>query len=281
MADFKISGFADEISPVFTEQIEGLKKLGIKYIEPRNIDTVSISKLTEEKAKEVAGLLKENGIGISSIGSPIGKQQITEDFGPHFEMFENTLKVAEILGAKRIRMFSFYLPEGEEATYRKEIFRRMRALLDRAEKAGVILCHENEHGIYGDSPEKCLEIMKEFGGKIRSVFDPCNFVLDGFESYPKAFEMLNEYIEYMHIKDGDADGCICPAGNGIGGIPEILRELDKSGRGDMMLTLEPHLQVFSGLDQLSINHEELKRKYTYSSSMEAFTAAYESLKKCM
>jgi len=133
MADFKISRFADEISPVFTEQIEGLKKLGIKYIEPRNIDTVSISKLTEEKAKEVAGLLKENGIGISSIGSPIGKQQITEDFGPHFEMFENTLKVAEILGAKRIRMFSFYLPEGEEATYRKEIFRRMRALLDRAE----------------------------------------------------------------------------------------------------------------------------------------------------
>jgi len=281
MSEFKISGFADEISPEFSKQIEGFKKLGIKNIEPRNIDGINVSSLTAEKAKEVAAILKENDMGVSSIGSPIGKQKITEDFGPHYELFLNTLDVADILGTKRIRMFSFYLPEGEEAVYKKEIFRRMRELLDAAEKRGITLCHENEHGIYGDSPEKCLEIMKEFDGKMRSVFDPCNFVLDGFESYPKAFNMLNEYIEYMHIKDGDADNCICPAGMGIGGIPEILKELKASGRGDMMLTIEPHLQVFSGLDKLSVNHEDLKRKYAYNSSFEAFTAAYEALKACM
>jgi len=167
MSEFKISGFADEISPEFSKQIEGFKKLGIKNIEPRNIDGINVSSLTAEKAKEVAAILKENDMGVSSIGSPIGKQKITEDFGPHYELFLNTLDVADILGTKRIRMFSFYLPEGEEAVYKKEIFRRMRELLDAAEKRGITLCHENEHGIYGDSPEKCLEIMKEFVRKYR------------------------------------------------------------------------------------------------------------------
>ncbi len=277
MTKYIYSGFADEVSPVFSEQIKVLKDLGLDQIEPRNIDGTNVSSLTREKALEVASLLRENGIGVSSVGSPIGKQNILEDFGPHFELFKNTVAVAKILGTKRIRMFSFYFPKGEEKTYRKEIFRRLRCLVDEAVKHAIDHCHENQEAIYGDSPEKCLEIMKEFDGSIRAVFDPCNFVVDGFESFPKAYELLHDHIEYMHIKDADAEKCICPAGFGVGGIPEILRLL--SDRDTLTLTLEPHLKAFSGLDKLTINPDELKRKFTYASPLEAFTAAYESLRK--
>ncbi|MEA4832960.1 hypothetical protein SDC9_95853 [bioreactor metagenome] len=279
MNSFKISAFADEITTDFAGQIETLKSLGISYIEPRGIDGENISVISMEKARSAAAMLDKAGIGVSSIGSPCGKQNITEDFKPHFEMFRGICEKAKIFGTKNIRIFSFYVHKGEEDKYRSEILARMEKMLEHAEKNSLTLCHENETGIYGESPKRCLDIMTHFSGRMKTVFDPCNFIVEKHESYPKAFNMLREYIEYMHIKDADAEGRICPAAMGVGGIPEILTQLKADGKDGIFLTLEPHLLSFEGLNQLSINYEDLTRKYTYSSPLAAFTAAAEALRK--
>ena len=49
--NFIITGFADEISSVVTEQFEHLNKLGIEYFEPRGIDEKNISDLNDEDVK--------------------------------------------------------------------------------------------------------------------------------------------------------------------------------------------------------------------------------------
>ncbi len=56
---------------------------------------------------------------------------------------------------KYIRMFSFFIPHGEEPLrYRDEVIRRWKSFIKAAEGSGVVLLHENESGIYGDIPEK-------------------------------------------------------------------------------------------------------------------------------
>ena len=277
MAEFILSAFADEYSPNFDEQLEGLKKNGVGFMEIRGVDGKNISDLTEDEMKAVREKLDKAGIGISSIGSPIGKIKTSDPFEPHLDKLRNCIKAAKILGTKNIRMFSFYMPEGvtrEEA--RPEVMKRLAAMLEIAKAEGITLCHENEKGIYGDSPETCLDIQKEFGGEIKLIFDPANFIECGYEPYPHGFELLGDRIYYMHIKDADENHKIAPAGKGIGRIPDIIKELDKR-EGKLFLTVEPHLRVFKGLEALETD-EKTKMPNTYATSYEAFGAAVDAIK---
>ncbi len=278
MAKFVLSAFADEYSSALDEQIEGLKKNGIGYIELRFVDNKSIAVLTEEEMKAAKAKLDAAGIKVSSIGSPAGKIKVDEDMDAHMEVFANCVKAAKIFDTKNIRIFSFYIPEGKtREECRPEVMARLARMLDYAKKEGVYLCHENEKGIYGESADCCLDIQNEFKGEIKLIFDPANFINDGHESYPRAFKMLGDKIHYMHIKDAVYGGSICPAGKGDGGIPEILAELDKMVDGEMILTLEPHLKVFDGFADLEAE-EKTKMPNTYANSYDAFAAATDALK---
>ncbi len=278
MAEFILSAFADEYSPKFDEQLEGLKKNGVGFMEIRGIDGKNVSDLTEDEMKAVREKLDKAGIGVSSIGSPIGKIKTSDPFEPHLDKLRNCIKAAKILGTENIRMFSFYMPDGvsrEEA--RPEVMKRLGAMLEIAKAEGITLCHENEKGIWGDSPETCLEIQKEFNGEIKLIFDPANFIECGYEPYPHGFDLIGDRIYYMHIKDATAERTIAPAGKGIGRIPDIIRELNKRDR-KIFLTVEPHLRVFKGLDALE-NGEKTNMPNTYASSEEAFTAAVDAIKE--
>ena len=248
MAEFVLSAFADEYSPKFDEQLEGLKKNGVGFIEIRGVDGTNVADLTDEQLHEVRAKLDAAGIGVSSIGSPIGKIKVYDEFEPHLEKLERCISAAKILGTPNIRMFSFYIPEGKtREECRPEVMRRLGVMLDIARKAGVTLCHENEKGIYGDSPETCLDINNEFGGEMKLIFDPANFIECGCEPFPHGYGLLGDRIYYMHIKDATAEKMIAPAGKGVGRIPEIIADLDKKRSGKIFLTVEPHLRVFAGL----------------------------------
>lgn len=276
---YKISGFADEISPSTDIQFKVLNKLGIKYFEPRGIDGKNISDLTEEEARALRAKADSAGIGVSSIGSPIGKIQITDAFAPHMEKLAQTIKTAKILGSKYIRMFSFYIPDGKYGEYRGEVMERMKQMTALAEKEGIILLHENEKGIYGDIPERCKDILDTVGSPcLRAVFDMANFVQCGAETYPHAFNMMKPYIEYMHIKDALAEnGRVVPSGLGDGHVPEIAAELKKSGY-DGFYSLEPHLGSFEGLADLELDDTMEKLP---EGGEGTFTLAYRSFMKIL
>lgn len=251
---YKISGFADEISPATDIQFEVLNKLGIKYFEPRGIDGKNISDLTDDEARLLRRKMDKAGISVSSIGSPIGKIQITDDFAPHMEKLAQTIRTAKILGSAYIRMFSFYIPDGRYDEYRGEVMDRMKKMTELAGKEGIMLLHENEKGIYGDIPERCKDILETINSPcLRAVFDMANFVQCGAETYPHAFEMLKPYIEYMHIKDAiSGSGRVVPSGMGDGHIREIVSELKKDGYKGFY-SLEPHLGSFEGLADLELD----------------------------
>lgn len=269
--NFQLAAFADEADGRICEQIRALKENGIPYLEIRGVDGQNISEISREKAREVRRLLDDANLAVWSLGSPYGKIGIDEPFGPHLDKFCYGLELAEILGASHIRMFSFYVPAGKAQAYKEEVLRRLGQMIDAAKGSSAILCHENEKGIYGDTAARCEELHKAFP-KLKAVFDPANFIQCG-QNTREAWEILAPYVEYMHIKDALEDGCVVPAGKGIGELPLLLQNY--SGE---VLTLEPHLTVFDGFAALEAE-EKSKMQYCYPTPRAAFDAAVQALKE--
>jgi sugar phosphate isomerase/epimerase len=271
----KLCAFADEAASDIKGQISALERNGISLLEIRGADGENISDITAAKAREIRKMLDSAGIYVWSVGSPIGKYPLSEPIAPHLDKFLHTAELAEILGAKRMRVFSFFTEAGADAEREKEaVLLRMRALLERA-PAGLTLCHENEKEIFGGNIANCLALHRELP-RLRAVFDPANFVQCG-EDTAAAFASLAPYIEYMHAKDARADGANVLAGDGEGKLPFILSEYAKNG-GEVV-TLEPHLKKFTGLDSLENGRKVTHGSYRFATLREAFDAAAERLIK--
>ncbi len=275
----KISGFSDEISDDIKTQFEVLNKLGIKYFEVRGVSGKNISELGADEVKSLKAEMDKYGIQVSSVGSPIGKIKLTDDFDEHFEMFKNVVKTAKSLGTKYIRMFSFYHDGGEwSASEREAVLERLRKMIAYAKEEGVVLLHENEKEIYGDIAERCLDLMQElYCDNFKAVFDPANFVQCGQDT-KEAYDMLGKYIEYMHIKDAKfADGTVTPSGYGDGNVEYILKKVFDGGY-DGFLSLEPHLGNFTGFAALENNDVA---KDLPSGGEGTFTLAFNALNKIL
>ncbi len=275
--EFILSAFADEASNDLDEQLQTLKFHDIHKIELRNLNGKGCKDLTLEEAKQVKEKLEAQGISLSSLGSPYGKINIQDDFAPHFEEFLHGLKITKALGGNSIRMFSFFMPKDKNPLdYKEKVFERLEKMLEAAQKENVQLLHENEKDIFGDTKERCLMLMEQFKGRLGLIFDPANFIQSG-EDVLEAYEMLKPYITYMHIKDAiKADGAVVTAGSGEGHIKDILKDIKNTRKEGMILTLEPHLTVFRGLQ--SLQTETLVHHMQFASQQEAFSAAVQALK---
>lgn len=257
MFNFTLSAFADEIDANLLKQIEVLKKHDIFHLELRSIEGVNVSKFTLPYAKEVKKILDDNGIKVSAIGSPIGKIRLDENFEEHMDLLKHVIELAETFETKYIRLFSFYAPKGKPISECKEqVIENMQKMVEIAKDSPVILLHENEKDIFGETANDCLEIFKAINSpKLRATFDPANFVQAGVDVCPYAYELLKDYVEYIHIKDaisGTKD--IVPAGRGDGKIKELLDALKKDNYNGFV-TLEPHLGNFAGFAGLELDDD--------------------------
>lgn len=246
-----LSGFSDEIAPELDLQLAALQEWGVTHLELRAADSVNVSDFTPEKVREVKAKLEAAGISVSSIGSPLGKIGIQEDFAPHLDKLKRTLEIQKELGAPYVRMFSFYIPQDQNpADFREEVLDRLGRMVEEAKAWDSVLLHENEKDIYGDNASRCKELMDAFyGPHFQAVFDFANFVQVGQETLP-AYELLKPYVTYVHVKDAQwGTGTVVPAGQGDGHVGEILADLIGGGwKG--FLSLEPHLTDFAGLAAL-------------------------------
>jgi sugar phosphate isomerase/epimerase len=242
MATF--SAFADEISPEPVEQTAVLRECGIRHLDLRGAWNRNVMDLTESDLDRLGRILADSGVGVAAIGSPIGKSTI--DLPPAYELerLKHACELAERFKSRYVRIFSFYAPEGKAITgFRKQVFERMTSWVEYVARAhpGLVLIHENESKIYGDLPERCVEICKRFSGpNFTGCYDFANFTHDGVERpYETAWTPLKPYIGFVHLKDWRGGNAV-PLGEGDGEAERILRDAASSGY-DGFLTLEPHL----------------------------------------
>ncbi|HEX3814143.1 MAG TPA: sugar phosphate isomerase/epimerase family protein [Mycobacteriales bacterium] len=238
-----LSGFADEISDDLGEQCDLLGELGMANLEFRSVGGTNVAALTDDQLTDAAATLDRRGVSVTCIGSPLGKSKITDPFEDELPKVERSLRAAQILRSPFVRVFSFFLPPGEDPTrHRDEVLRRMSHLAREAERAGVTLLLENETKVYGETPERCVDIFDSVGSAaLRATWDSANFVHAGLAPFTDAYPIIRPYLVHLQIKDcaRNGDGNL-PAGQGDGQIPETIAALRDSGF-DGVLSLEPHL----------------------------------------
>lgn len=270
MFRYELSGFGDEISPNLIEQLEVMAGEGLRFIELRGVDNKGVLDFTDEDIAHIKKILSDKGFKVSSIASPIGKIGIKEDFERHLKDYEKIIKIAHFFNTRYIRIFSYYIPEGEDAgRYRDRVMDRMKKKVDIARREDIVLLNENEVGLFGNIARRCQDILETINSPyLRFNFDPANFVIENEKPYTDCYPLLERYIEYVHIKDARfaAEMTITPPGEGDGEIREVLSALKKRGY-DGFLSLEPHLS--------------LAGKFSGFSGPENFRRAVVSLKKIL
>ena len=274
-----LSAFADEYSNALTEQLEGLNRFGIRYLELRHADGKNVADMTVQDVENVQRSLRDHGIAVSAIGSPLGKISLDGDLPAHMELAKRVCETAARLDARSVRMFSFYLPAGStREDCKAKVTDALGRMLDIADSYGVTLCHENEARIWGESPAQCKELLDQFGGRLHAVFDMGNFVLGGYEPYA-AYKLLCDHISYFHIKDALARGAIVPAGMGEARIKEMLSDFKILAKTDYFVSLEPHLENLAGLNALT--DVAFDNPYKYEDQKAAFTDAVAKLSQIL
>lgn len=252
----RLSAFADEISPDLHEQISVLQREHIHHIDLRGVWGINVLDLSDEQVHQVRQTLDEQGIKVAAIASPLGKVAIDTPFGSYLQRIERAIELAHIFQASFIRVFSFYPPASDPSqapeAWRDEVIRRLAEMTRRAARADVILLHENEKEIYGDTIARCVDVHEQVAdAHFRYALDTANFVQCQQTPYPDAYDALRPWLSYVHVKDALTDGSVVPAGEGASHWPELLRRLRQENY-DGFFALEPHLasaqryQGFSG-----------------------------------
>ncbi|MDN5725453.1 MAG: sugar phosphate isomerase/epimerase [Propionibacteriales bacterium] len=248
-----LSGFGDEIDPDPVVQLAVLSSLGASYVEVRSAWGTNIVDLDERQLDTLAQTITDRGFGVSAIASPIGKVDVSAPISAELARLDMAIAAADMLGTRHIRVFSFYRAEGRTAAdIRDDVLSHMKALAERAGAAGKVLVHENEKDIYGDTPDRCLDIVDHVGlPSLRLAWDNANFVQVGVKPFTDGFAMLAPHLEYLQVKDAlFADASVVPAGEGDGELPETVQALVDLGY-DGFASLEPHLSDYTHLGGFS------------------------------
>ena len=243
-----LSIFADEISQDLNEQLDVMQAQGIRHMELRSVWKTGSLRLTDEQRATIKAELDKRGMAVASIATGLGKYEITAPFDAELRDCEVAIRSAKYFGTDKIRVFSYWQKvegKGDILEYRDEVMRRMKALALMAEAEGVFLGHENEGGIYGQKPKECREILDTVANPhLKAIFDPANFVQSGVRPLQEGWPLLKDDILYFHIKDAKLDTRqVTPAGEGDGGVKEILHDKLVKEKWEGVLSLEPHLRV--------------------------------------
>lgn len=263
----RLCGFSDEAADDLQGQVDALKRNGIYLTELRSVDKKNVADFSVQEADNYKKILDDNGISVWSVGSPLGKVDIGVDFNEYLNKVKHVCELACTLGTDKIRMFSFYNAYNQST----KVFDYLSQMVEVGKTFGVSMCHENEKEIFGDTFAHVQEIQRNVNG-LKYVYDPANYLQVG-DDVNQTVDAMHKSACYFHIKDVvQATGELVPAGYGDGQIQRIVDQITD----DKVLTLEPHLALFSAYGL--IDNTEMKHKFRFDTNAQAFDFAVKSLK---
>lgn len=310
-----LSGFADEAAneKQAIQQYAALAAAGLQYYSIRFIDVGNGIKnamdLTKAELKQVVKLQDEYGLRVATVGSPIGKVKLLDvDDGTknRFVPFKQYLKndvphaceVANTLGTKLLRGFSFYHPVGTDPhEHLDQVVDQLGQIADVCQQQGLVFGLEVEANLVGQNGKLLAAIHR----KVKSpslvlIFDGANLVCQGmtpdqvFEEYlamkpglgwlhVKDYRHSSAMQRFQHIDEASLKNFV-PADIGDTGheaifrdlaseLPKIEKRMKKLGAPGVIFDLEPHVKGggqfggFSGPDGFGVALRGLCRVLDY------------------
>lgn len=219
-----IASITDEFSPDLTKAIPMMKEIGMTGAELRVIGGKNIMDLTEAELDETKALLTEAGISVISIASPLLKCVLPN--GPEIDsrfqhdifaskhtfedqprLTEHAFHIAKKMGAKIIRVFSYWRTVQPERTF-DAVIEATQRMAEQAAKEGLLIGIENEPACNCGTAEETAHVLNAVQHpNLVLVWDPANALVAGEEPFPHGYSLLpKDRIAHVHAKDCHMEG---------------------------------------------------------------------------
>ena len=253
----RLSACADQVSADLIEQLYVLRSEGIRWVELRSVWDTDVLDLSDEQVEEIKDALDGQRFGVSAIGSSLGKAPIDQPFAEQLARLRRAITLAYTFETPYIRISSFYPPTGQEGAtldpevYRDEVLGHVTEMAELAGTAGITLLHENVEGTYGDTIERCADLLTNSRSThLQTILNPANFIQVGQTPYPDAYLALRTRIRYLHVNDALPDGTVVAADEGAAQWPDLLTTLRMDGFSGFF-SLDSHLTAAGRYEGLS------------------------------
>ena len=305
-----LSGFADECANQKTldQQFSAFAAMGLRYFSIRFLDAgngvKNVMGIDESELETVKQKIDEYGLTVSSLGSPIGKVKLCDvDDGTStpYRPFDEYIKedvpraceLANALGTKLIRGFSFYHPKGSVLEdHFAQATDQVAQIANICDQHGLTYGLEVEANLIGQNGELLARMHQQVNNDAMVlIFDGGNLVTMGY-SADEVFEQYQHMkpgLGWLHIKDflNPKSGIVdhvdeealkhfVPADIGDSGhekifndlaefLPELESRMKSRGVPGVFLDLEPHVKGggqfggFSGPDGFGVAMRALCR----------------------
>ena len=247
----RLAVIGDEAGPDLDSQLTALARLGWDLIELRTVDGRALADLSPAAFGRLVDRLAAAGVGTVCVDSRIANwaRPVTGPLDLDIAELDVLAERCAALGTRYVRVMSYPNDGLPDDAWGREAVRRLRLLTARAERAGLVLLHENCSGWAGRDAMRMLRLLAEVDSPaLGLVFDTGNGVEHGYDAYDLLAELLAAVPErVLHVQVKDAAGTAdrpdyCYPGQGRCRVADCLRLLFDSGyRG--VLSVEPHLLV--------------------------------------
>jgi sugar phosphate isomerase/epimerase len=214
-----IGAITDEFSLDIDAALDAMAPLGMTIAELRLIGNRNIIDLTDEEVAGIRARVERHGMRVLSIASPVLKcvlpdgppldQRFQQDvFGSAYtiadqpRLAKRAMEIAEIAGAKFIRVFSYWRTTAPEQSHDR-IVAALGELADQAAERGLIIGLENEHACNVGTGAEAGRILAALDHPaLKSIWDPANAFILGETPYPDGYSKLPAArVAHVHAKD--------------------------------------------------------------------------------
>jgi sugar phosphate isomerase/epimerase len=247
----------DEISQDLAHAVAVAKSFGLDGIELRSAWDRNPHELTRDQVQQVKKIAGDFDMAIPCLAAPIFKCDLhhEEAYVEHRRLLEQTIRVAEALGTRLIRGFTFW-EDGRFDSSLSEITDKIGAMEPLLKESGRILVIESDPATSANSSQRLAQVLERIGSEnIRALWDPGNnlYVPEAERPFPEGYERLKPYIAHIHIKDvrpdpatGNPDACCL--GEGAVGFAAVFKRLQEDAYPGW-LSLETHYRINASLSE--------------------------------
>jgi len=202
--------------------------------------------LSGEKFEELKKAIEDTGISITTVFCGFDGESyadiptvqktvgyiVRETRGERVQKTFEIVDFAKNLGVDRVAAHIGFVPEDREDPLYSEVMETIQKIADYCKERGINFALETGQ----ETAEALLQFIKDVKrDNIRVNFDPANMILYGSGEPIAALELLGDYVDGVHCKDGTWPteegklGTESPLGQGDVGINKFIATLKKIG----------------------------------------------------
>jgi sugar phosphate isomerase/epimerase len=254
---FKKGVITDEISQEFQTAVDLALKYKLDGVEIRSVWEKNPHELDKNDISKIKTILSDTGLVACGISAPFFKCSIDDnkEIDTHIEILKKSMELANQIGTKFVRGFTFWKNNGDFDTDLDKIVSKFEKPVELLKKENITLALEFDPSVYATNAKKLVKVIEKINSPfVKGLWDPGNDIYDpdGETPYPEGYEIIKKHMVHMHLKDAvrgsDGKATGVPIGEGQVDYAGHFKALKQDGY-DGFVVLETHYRPKHDIDE--------------------------------